>query len=242
MLGPNAFFLGFEVHRTGSGIYLSQRSYLRDILLKTNMLDSHAQPTPMCPSTKLTSSSGQPMDNPFLYRSVIGALQYLTMTRPDIAFATNRLSQYLQAPTTAHWSACKRILRYLVGTQDVALHFKPSSVFNLHGYSDADWAGNLDDRKSTSGFCIYLGGNLISWCSKKQHVVARSSTESEYRSLALATSELIWIQALLNEVGVCFTGCPVLWCDNISARSLASNPVYHARTKHIELDIHFVRD
>ena len=135
-----------------------------------------------------------------------------------------------------------RVLRYLAGTPDVALHFKPSSRFDLQAYSDADWAGNPDDRKSTSGYCVFLAGNLISWSSKKQHVVARSSTESEYRSLALATAEIIWIQSLLQELGVRLAGCPVLWCDNIGARSLASNPVYHARTKHIELDIHFVRD
>ncbi|XP_030503823.1 uncharacterized mitochondrial protein AtMg00810-like [Cannabis sativa] len=130
----------------------------------------------MCSSIKITATTGTPMQNPTQYRSIIGALQYLTMTRPDISFAVNRLSQYMQQPSSEHWAACKRILRYLS---------------DIQGFTDADWAGCHDDRKWTSGYCIFLGVNLINWCSKKQTVVARSSTESEYRALALATSEII---------------------------------------------------
>lgn len=129
-----------------------------------------------------------------------------------------------------------------MGTPTLGLVFKRAPRMDLHGFSDADWASCIDDRRSVSAYCVYLGGNLISWSSKKQQVIARSSTESEYRALALATSELIWIQSLLTELRIEFVSPPVLWCDNMGAGSLATNPVFHPRTKHIEIDMHFVRD
>lgn len=151
------------------------------------MLGAKSQLTPMCSSTPLSLSSGDPLPDPKAYRIILGALQYLTSTRPDIAFSVNKfkLSQFVKAPTTDHWVACKRILRYLVGTMSLGLCFSPSQTMDLQCFADADGAGSLDDRKSTSAYSIFLGGNLVSWCSKKQHVVARSSTESE--------SELIWL-------------------------------------------------
>lgn len=147
-------------------------------------------------------------------------------------------------PLESHWKAVKRILRYLKGTLDFGLHLKPAPVtakFSLFAFSDADWGSDPDDRRSTSGFCIFFGDNLVSWSSKKQVLVARSSTEAEYRSMALATSEILWIESLLSELAVPFTK-PVLYCDNMSAVSLTHNPVLHARTKHMELDVHFLRE
>ncbi|XP_062104113.1 secreted RxLR effector protein 161-like [Humulus lupulus] len=134
--------------------------------------------TPMCPGYKLFVKDSEPFSDPTLYRSTIGALQYLTLTGPDLLFAINKLSQFLQQPTLAHWSACKRVLRYLKGTATADLRFTPTSRFNLEGFSNANWAFNLDDRKSTNGFLVKLGGNLITWASHKQKVVSRSSTES----------------------------------------------------------------
>lgn len=172
---------------------------------------------------------------------MVGALQYCTITRPDISYAVNQLCQFMHDPREPHWTAAKRVLRYLKGSIDFGLYYSPSSI-DLTAYCDSDWAGNPDDRRSTTGYGIFLGSSLISWSSKKQNVVSRSSTEAEYRSMAMATTELYWLRMLFKELGICLHSTPVLWCDNISAIALASNPVFHARTKHVEIDYHFVRD
>jgi hypothetical protein len=143
--------------------------------------------------------------------------------------------------TDTHMVAAKRILRYLKGTLNHGLLFRPSSL-TLQAYADADWAGNPDDRRSTSGYVVFLGSIPITWVSKKQSTVSRSSTEAEYRSLASATAEVFWIRTVLKDLGVFLLDPPLLWCDNLSAIALASNPVFHARTKHIEVDYHFIRE
>jgi hypothetical protein len=147
----------------------------------------------------------------------------------------------MSAPTTTHLAATKRVLRYIRGTLHHGIEFTPGPL-SLSAYTDADWAGDPDDRRSTSGFLIYLGSNAITWSTKKQPTVSRSSTESEYRALAFASAELCWIRTLLKDLGIFISDTPILWCDNVSALAIASNPVFHARTKHIEVDFHFVRE
>ncbi|GJZ43423.1 putative RNA-directed DNA polymerase, partial [Tanacetum coccineum] len=151
---------------------------------------------------------------------------------PDIAFAVNKVCQYMHAPTENHWSIVKRILRYLHGNPDTS--FK--------AFSDADWARDSDDRWSTGGFAIYLGSNLISWTTHKQCTVSHSSTEAEYKALADTVAELTWLQALLNELRIRSSSTPILWCDNLGVAYLSANPIFHAHTKHVEIDYHFVRE
>ncbi|XP_019157590.1 PREDICTED: uncharacterized protein LOC109154206 [Ipomoea nil] len=176
------------------------------------------------------------------YRRIVGALQYLTITWPDLSYAVNRLCQFMHSPSTDHWAMVKRVLRYIKGTLDYGLRLSSSPTASFHAYSDSDWAGCSIDRKSTSGHVVFLGSNLISWLSRKQGIVARSSTEAEYKALANFAAKVTWVVSLLRELGL-HTGQPSnLWCDNLGATYLCAKPVFHARTKHVEIDYHFIRD
>ncbi|KZV52607.1 hypothetical protein F511_07000 [Dorcoceras hygrometricum] len=158
--------------------------------------------TPMSSSVALSSRGSDIFEDPTLYRSKVGALQYLTITRPDIAYSVNKVCQFMQRPLQSHWKAVKRILKYLRGTLEFGIHLGISRHLDLFGYCDADWGSDPDDRRSVSGFCWFFGGSSVSWSSKKQSVVSRSSTEAEYRSLANATTDLLWIKSLLTELHV----------------------------------------
>lgn len=241
-LGSVTYFLGFETTRGPNEIHLSQAKYTMDLLKRSNMLEANPCPTPMNQSNKLHLQDSAPFDNVTLYRSTIGALQYLTLSRPDIAFSVNKLSQFLQSPTQNHWQACKRILRYLAGSVGEGIKFTSAPAMTIESFCDSDWASSLDDRRSTSGYCVYLGGNLISWSSRKQKSVARSSTKAEYKALAQASTKIMWLNSLLSEIGIHPNQPAVIWCDNLGAGQLAANPVFHSRTKHIEIDIHYIRD
>jgi histone deacetylase 1/2 len=200
--------------------------------------------TPLSTSEKLSAFEGTLLgpNDATRYRSIVGALQYLTLTRPDIAFSVNKVCQFLHAPTEIHWAAVKRILRYLRQDTKIGLKIQKCNSMLLSAFSDADWAGSVDDRRSTSGFAVFLGSNLVSWSARKQATVSRSSTEAEYKAVANATAEIMWIQTLLKELGIFSPRMARLWCDNMGAKYLSANPVFHARTKHIEVDFHFVRE
>ena len=197
--------------------------------------------SPYAPTLRLVPTKGSALPNPHEYRSMVGSLHYLTFTHPNMSFSVHQVCQFMANPTDTHLIATKRILRYLKGT----LHF---GIFLQHGplslsaFFDLDWAGDPFDRHSTTGYLVYLGYNPITWSAKKQDTVSRSSTESEYRALATTAAELSWLRQVLRDLGIFLPTPPNLWCDNVNALTIASNLVFHARTKHVEVDYHFVRE
>ncbi|KAJ9566478.1 hypothetical protein OSB04_002444 [Centaurea solstitialis] len=234
-------FLGISASRSSTGLFLSQQQYATQILERAKMLNCNPARTPTESAQKL-GADGPPVTDPTLYRSLVGALQYLTFTRPEIAFAVQQICLYMHDPREPHFHALKRILRYIRGTltHGLQIHVSPSS--DLIAYTDADWGGCPASRRSTSGYCVFLGDNLVSWSSKRQGVISRSSAEAEYRGVANAVAETSWIRNLLRELHRPPTKATIVYCDNVSAVYMSSNPVQHQRTKHIEMDIHFVRD
>uniref|UniRef100_A0A2N9I8W4 Integrase catalytic domain-containing protein n=1 Tax=Fagus sylvatica TaxID=28930 RepID=A0A2N9I8W4_FAGSY len=240
-LGHLSYFLGLEITSSDDGFYLTQAKYTSDLLSRAGLTDHKILDTPIEFNARLTPSSGELLPDPTLYRQLVGSLVYLTVTRPDISYAVHQVSQFMSAPRSTHYAAVLRILRYLKGTLFHGLHFSAQSPLTLRAYSDADWAGDPTDRRSTTGYCFLLGSSLISWRSKKQSVVARSSTEAEYRALADTTSELLWLRWLLQDLGVSTSSATPIYCDNRSAIQIARNDVFHERTKHIEIDCHLVR-
>ena len=240
-LGYLKYFLGIEVAFSNKGLFISQRKYTLDLLKETGKLGCKPASTPIDNKSKLNSEDGEPIKDMNQFQRLVGKLIYLTVTRPDISFSVSQISKFMHSPRTPHLEAINRILRYLKGNPGKGILMKNNNSNNICGYSDADWAGSFD-RKSTTGFCTFVGGNLVTWKSKKQNVVARSSAEAEYRAMASTASELIWIKQLLSDMGFKTQEPMKMFCDNNSARHIASNPVFHERTKHIEVDCHFVRE
>ncbi|XP_022003737.1 uncharacterized mitochondrial protein AtMg00810-like [Helianthus annuus] len=239
-LGPLSYFLGITVTRHKDSMFLSQQAYAYDIMHRAGMRSCKQVDTPVDTQPKLSATSGVPFDDPSLYRSLAGALQYLTFTRPDLSYAVQQICMHMHAPMNFHWQALKRIIRYLQGTTSYDLTLEPSSSVTMTAYTDADWAGCPDTRRSTSGYCVYFGPTLLSWSSKRQPTVSRSSAEAEYWGVANVVSEICWLRNLLLELRHPPTKATLIYCDNVSAVYLSGNPVQHQRTKYIELDIHFV--
>nr|CAD41085.2 OSJNBb0011N17.2 [Oryza sativa Japonica Group] len=240
-LGQLKYFLGIEIARSPRGIVLSQRKYALDLLSDTGMLGCRPASTPVDQNHKLCAESGNPV-NKERYQRLVGRLIYLCHTRPDITYAVSMVSRYMHDPRSGHMDAVYRILRYLKGSPGKGLWFKKNGHLEVEGYCDADWASCPDDRRSTSGYCVFVGGNLVSWRSKKQPVVSRSTAEAEYRAMSVSLSELLWLRNLLSELMLPVDTPMKLWCDNKSAISIANNPVQHDRTKHVELDRFFIKE
>ncbi|CAM8901980.1 unnamed protein product [Rhodiola kirilowii] len=240
-LGTLKYFLGLEVARHSTGIFLHQRKYTIDLLTENGLLDCKPAKTPLPVKHQLSLSEASPLDDPMVYRKLVGKLIYLTITRPDLAHAVHILSQFMHIPTEDHLKAANRLLRYLKNAPAQGIFFSASSQLKLSIYCDADWAACPKTHRSITGYCTLLGDSLISWKTKKQSIVSRSSAESEYRAMAAASSEVLWLIRLFADMKV-FIPTPVsIFCDNQAAIHIAKNPVFHERTKHIELDCHFVR-
>jgi hypothetical protein len=240
-LGHLHYFLGIEVAYGMQGIYLCQRKYVLDLLAETGMLGCRPAATPIEQNHRVLADSGDPVDK-YQYQRLVGRLIYLSHTRPDIAYAVSVVSRYMHDPRSGHLDSVNRILRYLKSCPGKGILFSNNGDLNIEGYTDADWAGCLDDRRSTSGYCVFVGKNLVGWRSKKQSVVARSTAEAEFRSMASGVCELIWLKLLLRELHL-YNGAPLqLYCDNQAAIKIVNNPVYHDRTKHVEIDRHFIKE
>jgi hypothetical protein len=241
-LGLMHYFLGIEMWQQEGETFLGQGKYAIEILKRFRIEDCKPMTTPMITNLKKLNSSESDKVNPTIYRQLIGCLMYLTNTRPDICFAVNTLSQHMVDPRKIHWVAAKHILRYLKGTIEFGLQYLQGDQVNLMGYSDSDWAGSIADRKSTYGCYFSLGSGMISWYSRKQKSVALSSAEAEYMAANQASCEAIWLRKILADLFDIDLDPTTIFCDNQSCIKLSENPVFHDRSKHIEIIYHFIRD
>lgn len=215
------YFLGLEITRSLDGIYVNQRKYILDMLEDAGLLGCKSVLTPLPKGVRFCSSEGTLLADPQRYRRLIGRLLYLGFTRPDISFATQQLSQYVQAPRDSHWEAVIHILKYLKRCPSLGLFFPSKNSLVLRAFCDADWESRVDTRRCLTGYCIYLGGALVSWKTKKQPTVSRSTIEGEYRAMAA-------------------TVCERNSRTKQAAIHITENPVFHERTKHLDMDCHFV--
>jgi hypothetical protein len=244
-LGNARWFLGMEItrDRTTRSLALSQRQYITTILARFGMENAKPLNSPLAAGLKLERQES-PTVNLSIYQSMLGSAMYAMVgTRPDIAFAMCILSQHSTAPGPAHLSALKRVYHYLSATKDFVLEFNGNTKDKqLVGYVDSDWASDPIDRKSVTGYVFLMNGAAISWGSKKQPTVALSSTEGEYMASAQSTREAVWLRQLLTDIGQKTSTPTTLFIDNQSAIAIARNPTFHARSKHIEVRHHFVRE
>lgn len=218
--------------------------YLANLLHSADLGNLKFAPTPMEPRCGLYDKDSSTLDSSAgkMFRHLVGSLQYLTMTRLNIAYSVNKISQFLCNPRKVHWTALQWICRYLLGTLHASIRITKISKLQLTTYLDADWAGDTLDHRSHGGYLIYLGDNLTSWKFNKQPTVSQSSTEAEYRNLANAAAELNWIASMVKEIGIIIKTPLKLACDNLGANYLARNPIYHGKTKHVVISYHFVRE
>ncbi|GJW33427.1 putative ribonuclease H-like domain-containing protein [Tanacetum coccineum] len=240
-MGELTFFLGLQVKQSQTGLFISQDKYVADMLKKFDLASVKTAITPMETKMALTKDEESADVDVHLYRSMIGSLMYLTASRPDIMFVVCACSRFQVNPKVSHLIAVKRIFKYLKGKPNLGLWYPRESPFALEAFSDSDYAGANLDRKSTTGGCQFLGRRLISWQCKKQTIVATSTTEAEYVAAANCCGQILWIQNQLLDYGFNFMNTKI-HIDNESTICIVKNPVFHSKTKHIEIRHHFIRD
>ncbi|GJS45521.1 hypothetical protein Tco_0595642 [Tanacetum coccineum] len=240
-IGKLAFFLGLQVMQKEDEIFISQDKYVDEILKKFGFLNVRTANTPIETSKPLLKNAEAEDVDAHLYRSMIGSLMYLTASRPDIMFVVCACARFQVTPKVSHLYAVKKIFRYLKGQPKLGLWYPKDSLFDLEAYSDSDYVGTSLDRKSTTGGCQFLGERLISWQCKKQTIVANSTTEAEYVAAVNCCGQVLWIQYQLLDYGYNFMNTKI-FIDNESIICIVKNPVFHSKTKHIEIRHHLIRD
>ena len=241
-LGPLRYFLGIEFARSNEGILMTQQKYILDLLEETKHTNCHINETPIKVNHKLTILEDDPKVEICSYQKLIGKLLYLSHTRPDICYSVNILSQFMYSPRNSHFQAANKILRYLKGTSGLGITYKKTGKLDLILYTDSDFASSRMDYRSTTGYCTIFGGNLVTWRSKKQSVVSKSSTEAEFRAMSKGIDEVMWIKHLMEELQVSYTKPIIIRCDNRSAISIAHDHVYHDRMKHVNIDRFYIQE
>ncbi|XP_071723866.1 uncharacterized mitochondrial protein AtMg00810-like [Rutidosis leptorrhynchoides] len=257
-LGDLKYFLGVEISRSDQDIVMNQRKYAMELISELGLSGAKPVCTPFEQNLKLTTkeyddliekqtegkakSKDKLMKDPRKFKRLVGRLLYLTITRPDICYSVNHISQFMHQPKESHYQATIRIVRYIKGEPGKGLLMKRENSLILQAYCDSDWASCILNRRSTTGYCIRFEDSTISWKSRKQRVVSRSSAEAEHRAMAETISELAWVKGIIGELGVATSEPTELFCNSEAAIHIATNPVYHERTKHIEVDCHLIRE
>ena len=241
-LGKMRYFLGVEVMQRIDGTFISQKKYVMEVLERFGMDKSNPVHNPIVPREKLQKDEdGIRIDSTY-YKQIVGSLMYLTNTRPDVMFVVGLISRYMEHPTKIHLQAVRKILRYLKGTVDYGVFYKKEGNEELVAYTYSDYAGDLNDRKSSSGYVFLLSSGAISWLSKKQPVVSLSTTEAEFIAAAACACQAVWLRRILETLGHTQSNSTTVYYDNNSAIKLAKNPVMHGRSKHIDVHFHFLRE
>ena len=240
-LGLMHYFLGLEVWQRDGCFFIGQRKYAVEILKRFRMEDCKPMAIPIVSNWRKIDASGSDGFDPTLYRQLIESLMYLANTRLDISFAVNSLSQFMVDPRRVHSTAAKHILRYIKGTVEYGLVYKRRGSVQLAGFTDADWAGCVEDMKSTSS-CFNIGLGVVSWFNKKQKSIALRLTEAKYMETSMDACEGMWLRKLFSNLFECGLEATVVHCDNQSGIRLSENPVFHDRSKHIDIRCHFLRD
>jgi hypothetical protein len=240
-LGTLHYYLGVEVSQHPNQIFLSQTKYAIELLKKFRMEDCKPSLTPMEQKLKLSKFEGGELVNSTKYMKLVGSLIYLRNTRPNLSYSVSILSRFMQEPRESHWNLAKRVLRYIQGTKDFDLLYKRNKKFTLVGYSDADFAGDIDDKTSTSGHLMNMGSTTLSWNCKKKTTIANSSTEAKYILAWEATCEIVWLHKILQDLGETQKSPTTLLIDSQSTIKMDMNPIFHSKTKHVDTKYHFIR-